>query len=648
MKNNIILFLSLFLFLSPVGALVSYAQPASKNDAEFLEMVGRSAFQYFIHCTNTENGLVMDRASNWKAPDFSYAPATIAGVGFGLSSLTVGAERGWIAKDKAEELTLVTLKYFYEKMENHKGFFYHFIDMKTGRRVWNCELSSVDTTLFLAGALQAGEYFNNAEIKKYADLLYRRVDWQWMLNGTGNLCMGWRPEKGFIDCYWKDYAESMLIYVMAIGSPTYPIPSSCWNNINRPLGRYGNYQCILCPPLFTHQFSHIWIDFRDKRDDYADYFQNSRQATLANRQFCIDSSRSFKTYGPDCWGLTACIGPDGYHAYGAAPGNASSDGTVAPEASGASIVFTPEESISALRYIYNNHKEKMWGRYGFSDSFNLDRNWYAEDAYAINQGPMLLMIENFSSELIWKTFMKNINIKRGMALAKFRPSKNFTFNMKNLKPSDKKVFFPHERPRYQSLSIKNGIVPDQIGPDDAIWKNAESKRITLDAEDIQSGVNGQPGYHADVSMAHNDKFLFIRVGVFDNDLVSANPPEQMYKDDAVEIYLDPDNDKLKWGNEKDYQIVLSPDKDLKTLRFSEMFQKGKNDKFLSTRFSKTGGGYEFVLAIQRKKFGLDNREAGFSIAFHNIDKKIASDCKLNWFFAEPGILLGLIEMAPGK
>ncbi len=648
MKNNIILFLSLFLFLSPYGAHISHARPVAKSDAEFLDMVGKAAFQYFIHCTNTENGLVMDRASNWKAPDFSYAPATIAGVGFGLSALTVGAERGWIAKDKAEELTLVTLKYFYEKMENHKGFFYHFIDMKTGRRVWNCEISSVDTTLFLARALQAGEYFNNAEIKRYADLLYRRVDWQWMLNGTGNLCMGWRPEKGFIDCYWKDYAESMLIYVMAIGSPTYPIPASCWNNINRPLGRYGKYQCILCPPLFTHQFSHIWIDFRDKRDDYADYFQNSRQATLANRQFCIDSSRSFKTYGPDCWGLTACIGPDGYHAYGAAPGNVSSDGTVAPEAAGASIVFTPEESISVLKYIYNNHKEKMWGRYGFSDAFNMDRNWYAEDAYAINQGPMLLMIENFASELIWKTFMKNINIKRGMSLAKFRPVKNFTFNMKNLKYSDKKVFFPHERPRYQSLAIKNGIGPDRLGPDDAIWKNAESKRITLSAEDIQSGNNGQPGYHADVSMAHNDNFLFIRVGVFDNDLVSANPPEQMYKDDAVEIYLDPGNDKLKWGDEKDYQIVLSPDKSLKTLRYGEMFQKGKNDKYLSARYFKTNDGYEFVLAIWRKKFGLNKSEAGFSIAFHNVDQKIASDCKLNWFFAEPGILLGLIEMAPGK
>ena len=648
MKRVTFFFLSILFLLLPCKASASHSWTLSAKDRVFLDMVEKASFKYFLCCTNPENGLVMDRASNWKTPDFSYAPASIAGVGFGLSALTAGAERGWIAKEKAEELSLTTLKYFYNKIENHKGFFYHFIDMKTGRRVWNCELSSVDTALFLAGALQAGEYYDNAEIKKYAELIYRRVDWKWMLNGTGNICMGWTPEKGFIASYWKDYNESMLLYVMAMGSPTHPVPARCWNNINRPLGRYRDYQCILCPPLFTHQFSHAWIDFRDMRDDYADYFQNSRQATLANRQFCIDSALSFKTYGPDCWGITACIGPDGYMAYGAVPGNASSDGTVAPEAAGASIVFTPQESIGALKYIYKTHNKKMWGRYGFSDSFNLDRNWYAEDVYAINQGPMLLMIENFLSGLIWKTFMKNIYIRKGLELAKFRPAKNFTFEMKNLKPAFKKVFFPHERPRYKSFLVKNDLAPGNLVPGAEIWKNSGLNRITLTPDDIQTGDNGQSGYRADVRMAHNEKFLFIRVEVIDNELVSKHPAERMYMDDAVEIYLDSDDDKLKWGGEKDYQIVLSPDSTLGALRLREEFQKGKSDKFLSAIFRKTADGYEFVLAVPRKEFGIDKREAGFSIALHNIDNKLISDCKLNWFFAEPGILLGLIEMAPGR
>jgi hypothetical protein len=390
-------------------------------------MVEKRSFRYFLDCTNPANGLVLDRADNKREPDFNYAPASIAAVGFGLAALAAGADRDWIGKNAAAEQVRKTLAFFYGEMESVHGFFYHFVDMETGERVWNCELSSMDTALFLAGALTAARYFADPEITALADKLYQRADWKWMADGSAGLHMGWtpekgflwKPEKGFLSYYWDQYNESMVMYILAMGSPTFPLSPESWKAIKRPKGSYKGHELILSPPLFTHQFSHIFIDFRGKSDGFADYFKNSVEATLANRQFCIDNADLFKTYGPNSWGLTAAIGPDGYKAYGAPPGAANHDGTVAPSAPAASIVFTPEESQAALRSLYKNYREELWGRYGFSDSFNLDRNFFASDAYGINQGPTVLMIENYRSGLIWKLFMSLPQVQDGMKAAGF-------------------------------------------------------------------------------------------------------------------------------------------------------------------------------------------------------------------------------------
>ena len=638
MRKIALILLLLLVFPSSSGGV-----SLSPGDEEFLDMVQRQTFNYFLECTNRENGLVMDRAPNFEKSRFEYAPATIAGVGFGLCALGVGAERGWISKPEAETITLTTLKSFYSMLADTHGFFYHFVDMRTGERVWECEISSVDTALFLGGVIFAMEYYENPVIKMLAERLYRRVNWQWMTNNQPFLCMGYKPESGFLSHYWSHYAESTLMYVMALGSPTYPISPDSWEQMARPRGKYRDFELIFCPPLFTHQYSHIFIDFRDRNDGFADYFHNSVQATLANRQFCIDSAGYFRTFNQDCWGLTASIGPDGYRAYGAAPGTAICDGTVAPTAAGASIIFTPEESLRVLKFIYGNYNHEMWGRFGFADSFNLDRNWFAGDAYAINQGPLFLMIENLRTGFIWKYVMKNRYIRDGMKAAGFVESTDFTLDREKLPFMHSKSYFLDERPVFVSSRIGNATGPQDLDFGSPGWSRPEVRPLVLDRRHLQSGRLFQPEYRTETRILHNDDFIFMKVIVRDRDVRSSHSFREMPQDDAVEIYLDSENDGLEWGGKEDFQIVLSPAASLDSLRMNEFFQNGDINSWFSTSYRKIPGGYEFIVSVPRKKLNIEE-ETGFSVAFHNVDGPKGADCKFNWFFAEPGIWLGTLKL----
>ena len=300
-----------------------------------------------------------------------------------------------------------------------RGFYYHFLSMNNGKRVWGCELSSVDTTIFMCGALHAGEYFKGTDVEEIANELYERIDWRWMLNGRDILCMGWNPEDGFLSYYWDIYNESPFIYALAIGSPTHPIDSSSWDAFKRPVGRYGSYSFIYCftGSLFINQYSHAWIDFRNIKDRYANYWDNSVKATMANRQYCIDNANKHKGYGEDCWGLTACLGPNGYQGYGGGvPGKTIDDGTIAPCAAAGSIPFAPKECIGALRYMYVNYGTRVYGPCGFYDGFNIDENWFSKETLGIDQGITLLMIENYRSQGVWKYFMRLPAIKKWLSL----------------------------------------------------------------------------------------------------------------------------------------------------------------------------------------------------------------------------------------
>lgn len=372
------------------------------EDEKFLNKLERDSFHYFIRERNPRNGLIKDSSRLG-------SPCSIAAVGFGLTALCIGESRGWISRRKAYTRILQILLTFKYKVQHERGFFYHFLDMRTGKRAWNSEASSMDTALFLAGALFAGEYFKGTEVEKIAWELYRRVDWPWMMNGKMVMCMGWKPEKGFLGYYWDRYSEAMILYGLAIGSPTHPIDRDCWFEWKRPVGLYAGYEVVYSyfGSLFTYQYSHAWIDFRRlSRESDMNYYANSVNATLANRQFCIDKQAEHKTYGEDSWGLTACIGPDGYKGYGAKPGMAINDGTIAPSGMAGSIVFTDKECIKGLRFLYDRHKRFLYGKYGFKDALNMDKNWWAEEYLGIDVGITVLMIENYRTGMVWDTFMR--------------------------------------------------------------------------------------------------------------------------------------------------------------------------------------------------------------------------------------------------
>ncbi len=386
----------------------------------------KRSYKFFIDETNTNKnskgyGLTRDKTI------LANHIASIASVGYGLAALIVGVEHNWIKYEKAYDRANRTLDTFIKNVEGKNGFYYHFVNIETGKREWNCEISIIDTAIFICGALTAGEYFGK-EVKEKAEILYKRINWEWYRNKETNyFYMGYTPEKGFWG-HWDMYAEQLMLYVLGVGSETYPVDKSMYNDFKRKKGNYKNIKDIIytyCGTLFTYQFSHAWIDFRDIIDKNSiNWFENSIKATKANRQYCIDNKERFKTYGENSWGLTSCLGPKGYCIFGAEPCNADlkleNDGTVTPCGAIGSIVFTPKESIKAMEYYYNTFP-KLWGKYGFKDGYNLQKEkpWFAKEYIGIDKGIELLMIENYLNGTIWRYMMKNKYVKKGLEQLEF-------------------------------------------------------------------------------------------------------------------------------------------------------------------------------------------------------------------------------------
>ncbi|CCC57812.1 glucoamylase family protein [Caloramator australicus] len=392
------------------------------------EMLG--SFKYFWKEANIDKnskgyGLIRDRAPS--NPNV----ASIAAVGFGLTAIPIGIKRGWISFEEGYERVNGTLDTLLN-LDRVNGFFYHFMDIYTGERVWKCEVSIIDTAIAICGAILAGEFFGG-EIKKKANKLYEEIDWNWYLDKYKNwFYMGYTPEKGF-EGYWDFYAEQLMLYFLAVASPTHPVDREVYYSFFRNYAEYKGYRFInsWLGSIFTYQFSHAWFDFRGKVDRKGiDWFENSILATLANRQFCIDNKDKFKGFNENSWGLTACDGPKGYEGrYGALPSGLFNnenivDGTVPPCGAAGSIVFTPKESMDALEYYYKNIKG-IFGEYGFKDAFNLENDyWVSEDYVGIDKGITLIMIENYITGFVWNTFMKNDHVKKAFELLEFRPVKD--------------------------------------------------------------------------------------------------------------------------------------------------------------------------------------------------------------------------------
>lgn len=437
----------LFLVLFIAGSQYLYSQYVpSKEENKFLDTLQYRSFLYFINEFNPSNGLVKDRSTE-------DSPATIAASGWGIAAWAIGAEHGWISREKAAQFTLNLEKFLLNSEQStrpdatgYKGFYYHFLKMDTGTREWNCELSTIDTAWLLAGIRFAVQYYNRdnkteKKIRELGDKLTNRVDWDWTIikksrrgNHIGLVAMGYDPENGLGDFGWFGYTEALYLYILAAGS-NLSDPMKAYNvwlsgyDWQEP---YQDLPHVIFPPLFGHQYTQLFVNLKGHPDSYMkdkgiDYFENSRRATLVNRLYCIQNPKGWKGYDSLTWGISACDGPgdyekDGKQFHGYAGRGASGpeytiaeDGTITPEAAAGSIPFAPEVCIPALKNMYDKYgAEGLWGKYGFRDAFNPTAGWFDKDYLGLDEGPIVIMIENYRTGLIWKYSMKDPVIMKGL------------------------------------------------------------------------------------------------------------------------------------------------------------------------------------------------------------------------------------------
>ena len=421
----------------------------SAGDEAMLDSIQKKTFQFFMMEHHPQWGIVKDRTASW-------APASIASTGFGLPAFAVGVERNWITREEAAQITLNTLDFFVNSVQSadtavtgYKGFYYHFLRMDTGTREWRCELSSVDTGLLLMGIIFARNYYsldNDIErrIRSQADLILNRVEWDFMIMpDTGKyarqISMGWYPEKGLHHMGWSGYNEALFLYILAAGTGMENAQESynSWLSSYKWQTPYEGLSHVAFPPLFGHQFSQSFIDFRGIADSYMkekgiDYFENSRRATYVQRQYAIDNPHGWVGYDSLCWGITASDGPTakynfddreflGYAGRGTSGPdyNYFDDGTIAPYGPLSSLPFAPEIVLPTIKSINEKYGEKLWGKYGYYDSFNLTAGWVNDDFIGIDQGPMLIMIENFRTGLVWDHVMQDPIILKGLSILGF-------------------------------------------------------------------------------------------------------------------------------------------------------------------------------------------------------------------------------------
>ena len=452
----------------PTSASAVAYTPTTRERA-FLDTLSRRTFDFFWETTNPRNGLTPDR---WPTKSFS----SVAAVGFALTAYPIGVGRGWVSREAARDRVLATLRFFWTAPQGpqstgatgYKGFFYHFLDMETGQRFATVELSTIDTALLLAGALTCRQYFDrddagDREVRALADSIYQRVDWNWARDNETLVRMGWRPEtapyqnaRGFITSQWAGYDEGMILYVLALGSPTHPVDPAAWTQWTSTYkwDRFQGEEFVQFAPLFGHQYSHLWIDFRGIQDAYMrgrgiDYFENSRRATLSQRSYATTNPARWNGYGADAWGLTASDGPldstfvvDGrtrtFHTYwarGVGTHEMNDDGTLVPAAAGGSVPFAPEAAIPTLVAMRERYGEPLFGRYGFVDAFNptlrtpgpplhhgrivSGLSWFDTDYLGIDQGPILAMVENWRNGVVWSLMRRDADVVRGLCRAGF-------------------------------------------------------------------------------------------------------------------------------------------------------------------------------------------------------------------------------------
>jgi hypothetical protein len=397
------------------------AAKLSEADEALLDELQRAATLFFWEQADMQTGLVKDRSL--AGGNDSREVASIAATGFGLTTLCIASRRAYLGAAQVRERVRATLRFLADRMVNEHGFYFHFVNVRTGERVWDCELSTIDTSLLLCGVLTCRAFFADREIRALATKIYERVDWPWFLDEGKTISMGWKPESGFLRARWDSYSELMMIYLLGLGSDTHPLPAETWDGWSRPeFDYYGLRYIGSRAPIFVHQYSHAWFDFRGKRDRHADYFENSIIATRAHKRFCLDLSKRFPDYSEDSWGISASDSAKGYVAWGGPPQMGPIDGSIVPCATAGSLAFLPADTLRVLHNLRENYAKRGWKRYGFVDAFNPRTNWYDPDVIGIDLGISALMAENLRTGFVWKTFMKNDEALRGMSRAGFKPT----------------------------------------------------------------------------------------------------------------------------------------------------------------------------------------------------------------------------------
>ena len=390
------------------------------EDDAFLDELERATFLYFWEQSDLQTGLVKDRC-NVRAERDPGTVASIAATGFGLTALCIGSERKFVSPSEARDRVVATLRFLYSRMPTHRGFFYHFADVRTGERMWDSEISSIDTAILLCGVLTCRQHFRYREITRLATQIFNRVDWTWLSADTSLLPHGWTPELGFLQYRWDYYSELMMMYLLGIGSSTHQLPVETWHAWKRSTFEYDGLRYIgSYAPLFVHQYSQSWFDFRGKRDRYADYFHNSVIATEVHRRFCLELAKRFPHYSDDLWGITASDSKNGYVVWGGPPEMGPIDGTVVPSAAAGSLPFLPQKTLRVLKTMKNIYESRTWTRYGFINAFNPMTRWYDTDVVGIDTGVTLLMAENLRTGFVWNTFSKNPEVPRALDRAGFR------------------------------------------------------------------------------------------------------------------------------------------------------------------------------------------------------------------------------------
>jgi hypothetical protein len=498
--------------------IISHASAQISTEA-LLDTIQHTAFKFFWQEANQSTGLIRDRGPG-------SAPCSIASVGFGLSAIAIGVDHGWVSRPAARDRVLTTLNTFWTGPQGggasgyigNFGLFYHFLGMNDALRTWDSELSTIDTGLLLAGIVDARQYFNGTDsletrIRALADSIYYRVNWNYMRNSNPGIMMGWMPGTGFSGFgQWIGYNEAMIMYILALGSPTHPVDPGAWLQWTtgyRWRTHYG-FSYIEFAPLFGHQYSHCWIDFRNIADDYMryrgiTYFENSRRATLAQRAYSIANPLNHPGYSDSLWGITASDVPGGYAARGAPPPE-NDDGTIAPTAPLSSIPFASAECIRVAHNLWNTLRNPLWGPYGFVDAFNLRVGWWSGSVIGIDQGPIIIMIENYRTGRVWQRFMSNPDVQRGLQQANFQtvtdvkelPGMPASFSLHQNHPNpfnpttEIRFQIPEVRGQRTEVSHVTLKVFDVLGREVATLVNEEKAAgeysITWNAENAASGV----------------------------------------------------------------------------------------------------------------------------------------------------------------